>query len=83
MGCCKIIKNKNKTKESICDYVMLFHYKIIILRKIITAKIIRFKHSLLKPLYQVPAIRFCSGEIVMQSELYHSTRNTLVASPTP
>lgn len=62
---------------------MLFHYKIIIKRKIVTAKIIKFKHSLLKRLYQVPGIRFCSGEIVMQSEFYHSTRNIVVASPTP
>lgn len=44
MGCCKIIKDKNKRKERVYDHVMLFHYKIII-RKTITAKIIRFKHS--------------------------------------
>lgn len=79
---CKITKNKNKRQESACDYTVLFHYKTIIVRKII-AKVIRFEHSLLKALYPVPAIRFCSREIVMQSEFCHLTRSALVADLTP
>lgn len=43
----------------------------------------RFTHSLLKPLYAFQAVRFCSGEIAMQSEFYHLMRNTVVANLSP
>lgn len=61
---------------------MLFHYKIIIVRKMIAAKIMRFKHSS-KPLYPATAVRSCSGGNTVERDVSHSMRNALVANPTP